>query len=280
MKPPLVSVIIPTYNRFRFLKDAVESVLDQKPYFNDFEVIVVDDGSTDNTPELLAGYGNRIQVLQQENRGVSAARNAGIRFSHAEFIAFLDSDDMWLPKKLKRQVQFFQNRPEALICQTEEIWIRNGKRINPAKKHRKQSGMIFHPSLELCLISPSAVMMKRSLILETSLFDETLPACEDYDLWLKISSRYPVYLIEEPLVIKRGGHKDQLSSTPCLDKYRIRSLAALIEGRNLTSEQQRAAAKVLITKCRIYADGCRKRNRNKEASLYEKLAGRYLPIAH
>jgi len=268
-KNPLISVIIPTYNRGWIIKEAIDSVLSQD-YVN-FELIVVDDGSTDITHEILNSYQKDITVLRQNNQGVSAARNRGLAAASGRFIAFLDSDDFWLPQKLSRQVDFFHSNPDALICQTEEIWIRNNVRVNPKKRHKKPSGMIFEPSLSLCLVSPSAVMIKRSLFEEVGLFDETLPACEDYDLWLRISCRHPVHLIDTPLIIKRGGHDDQLSASPGLDKFRIKAIKNVIESGLLSTAQYQAAIKTLKEKCAIYAAGCRKRGRIDEAKYYEKL---------
>ncbi len=267
---PLVSVIIPTYNRGWILKETIDSVLAQD--FTDFELIVVDDGSTDNTQGILDSYKEDIIVLQQQNKGVSSARNRGIVSASGQFIAFLDSDDLWLPKKLSTQVDFFNTNPDALICQTEEKWIRNSIRVNPKKRHKKLSGDIFEPSLYLCLVSPSAVMMKRSLFEKTGMFDESLPACEDYDMWLRISCRYPVYLIDTPLIIKRGGHADQLSRSSGLDRYRIQSLKKIIESKLLTDKQAMAAVKVLKKKCDIYANGCIKRGRKEKALYYNDLA--------
>lgn len=266
---PTVSVIIPTYNRAWCLREAVDSAAVQD--FRDFEIIVVDDGSTDETARLLEEYGESLRALRQPRRGVSAARNAGIAAARGELIAFLDSDDIWLPGKLARQVEFFRRRPDALICQTEELWVKNGRRVNPGKRHRKRGGMIFEPSLALCLVSPSAVMLRRGLLDEVGRFDERLPACEDYDLWLRISCRFPVGLIETPLIVKRGGHADQLSRAPGLDRYRVASIARLLSGGGLTAAQRRAAADVLKQKCRVYAAGCRKRGRRAEADRYEQL---------
>ena len=270
---PEVSVIIPTYNRGWVLREAVDSVLAQD--FKDFELIVVDDGSTDNTREILESYDHDLIVLRQSNRGVSAARNRGIAAGRGRLVAFLDSDDLWLPRKLSSQVDFFNSNPAALVNQTEEIWIRNGVRVNPKTRHRKFSGMIFEKSLALCLVSPSAVMMKRSLFDEVGLFDEDLPACEDYDLWLRVSRRYPVHLIETPLIIKRGGHADQLSQATGLDKFRIRALKKIIESNQLTEAQYLSTLMVLKEKCKIYADGCLKRGRNDEAACYHALARSY-----
>ena len=273
-KRTLVSVVIPTYNRAWIVKEAVDSVLAQD--YKDFELIVVDDGSTDDTSRVLAPYGDAIKVVFQENKGVSAARNRGVSQASGRFIAFLDSDDLWLPKKLSTQVEFFHQRPDALICQTEEIWVRNGNRVNPKKRHKKHSGMIFEPSLELCLVSPSAVMIRRDVLDSAGGFDETLPACEDYDLWLRISCRFPVYLIGTPLTVKRGGHDDQLSKKAGLDKFRIKAIENIIKTGILSDNQHRAALKMLKKKCGIYAAGCRKRGREEEARYYEAMPENFI----
>lgn len=270
---PIVSVIIPVYNRPGFVKQAIDSVLAQT--YGGHEIIIVDDGSTDQTSTVLAGYGHRVKTIFQPNQGVSAARNTGIRTSTGDLIAFLDADDYWLPEKLAQQVAFFKDHPEAWICQTEEIWIRNGRRVNPKKRHKKPSGDIFEPSLSLCLVSPSAVMLRRPLLREVGLFDESLPACEDYDLWLRIAWKYPVHLIETPLTVKQGGHGDQLSRAPELDKYRIQAIVKLLNQGSLSPSQHLAARSMLEQKCKIYAGGCLKRGRLAEAEHYRALPGRF-----
>jgi glycosyltransferase involved in cell wall biosynthesis len=272
-KIPLVSVIIPTYNRGWILKEAIESV--QFQTYRNFELIIVDDGSTDNTREVLEEFKEELVVIRQKNKGVSAARNKGVSFSRGTLIAFLDSDDLWKPEKLANQVAFFESNPEIHICQTDEIWIRKGKRVNPKKYHQKPSGMIFEQSLSLCLVSPSAVMMKKKLFHEAGGFDESFPACEDYDLWLRIGCRYPVPLIAKKLVIKRGGHEDQLSRYPGLDKHRIMALIKIIEIGNLTSLQYRKTVDKLKEKCRVYSDGCIKRGKEQEGTYFKNLAERY-----
>ena len=268
-RPPLVSVVVPTFNRAAHIGAAVESVLAQT--YPHWELIVVDDGSQDETPLMLSAYGERIRTIRQENRGVSAARNRGILAAAGDFIALLDSDDYWLPDKLAAQVAYFRQHPALMLCQTEEIWVRNGRRVNPKTRHRKFAGMIFEKTLPLCLISPSAVMLRRSLLDEVGLFDETLPACEDYDLWLRITWKYPVGLIETPLIVKRGGHADQLSAMPEMDKYRIRAIVKILEQGCLSPSQAAAAGAMPAEKCRIYAAGCRKRGRLEEAQYYDLL---------
>lgn len=267
----LVSVIIPTHNRAQKVVRAIDSVLSQQR-FTDHEVIVVDDGSSDETREALLPFLGAITYLAHDvNRGVASARNTGIRFSKAPFIAFLDSDDYWLPGKLSAQVAFFTDHPPALACQTQEIWFRNGRRVNPQRKHLKPSGDIFAPSLKRCLVSPSAVMLRRSLLDEIGLFDEDLPACEDYDLWLRAACRYPIHLIDEVGVVKEGGHADQLSMRFFgMDRFRIRSIEKLLQSGALSSGQRDAALKELQVKCAIYGQGCIKRGRLEEG--YEFLA--------
>lgn len=257
------------------MKEAIDSVLAQD--FDDFELIVIDDGSTDDTLGLLQSYPN-IVVARQERRGVSAARNAGIRLASGRFLAFLDSDDLWLPGKLSAQMTFFKEHPKALICQTEEIWMRSGIRVNPKRRHKKDSGMIFERSVALCLVSPSAVMVERRLLDEVGWFDESLPACEDYDLWLRIACRFPVHLIRTPLVIKRGGHPDQLSRMAGLDRFRIYALEKVLQSPpegGLTAKQRAAAVEALSNKCAVYAKGCLKRGRVDEARQYLTLRSRF-----
>ncbi len=273
-----ISVVIPTYNRAHMLKRAIDSVLAQRipltPEGEGVEIIVVDDGSTDGTKECveaLRSFGPlalRMTYLFQPNRGPSAARNLGILRTSAEFIAFLDSDDEWLPGKLAAQLKFFEESPDYLICQTEEIWIRNGKRVNPMKKHKKFGGWIFEKCLPLCIVSPSAVMMRRKFFDEASLFDESLPACEDYDLWLRASARFPIGLIEKPFLIKYGGHADQRSREfPVMDRFRIRALQKIIQSGRLAPNQKEAALGELIRKCRIVSQGALKRGKTGEANI-------------
>ncbi len=254
---PLVSVIIPTYNRMEMLHRAVDSVLVQT--YRRFELIIVDDGSMDGTKEQYEFHGSPIRYFWQERCGVSAARNRGIKETRGELIAFLDSDDIWDRNKLKIQIEYFQDHPDVMICQTQEIWIRKGVRVNPRNKHRKPSGWIFADCLPLCVVSPSAVMMRKALFDEVGFFDERLPICEDYDLWLRVALRFPVYLIDEPLVTKYGGHDDQLSHSDWgIDRYRVAALEKVLKDPKV--EQYRGlVVEELRQKCRIIANGALKR---------------------
>ena len=263
-----ISVIIPTYNRPLKTARAVASVLYQT--VGDCDIMVVDDGSTDHTPETLSQFNHRVRVVTHpHNCGVSAARNSGIMTSRSSLVAFLDSDDYWLPRKLAVQQAFMHAHPEVMICQTQETWIRNGRYANPKEKHRKPSGWIFEPSLKRCLVSPSAVMLRRTLLEEVGMFDASLPACEDYDLWLRILCRYPVPLIRESLVVKEGGHPDQLSAKyKGMDRFRIQALLKLLKSGRLTPSQAEAVRQELRLKGRIYGQGCIKRGRAAEGAFY------------
>ena len=272
---PKVSIIIPTFNRLPMLKEAVDSVLAQD--FEDFELIIVDDGSTDGTADKMIKYGGRIKLLRhKENRGVSAARNSGIIHAKGKYIGFLDSDDLWVKGKLEFQVSFLDENPHYPLCYTDEIWIRKGKRVNPMLKHTKYSGWIFEKCLPLCTISPSSVMMRKTLFSRVGLFDEALPVCEDYDFWLRVSTRFPVFFIDKKMIIKRGGHSDQLSNRSWgNDRYRVIALEKLLSEPSVGPEERELVLKEMKKKCQILSQGFLKRGNEVEARRYEEIMRQY-----
>ena len=264
-----VSVIIPTYNREKFISECVQSVLAQTLPAR--EIIIVDDGSTDATYNILRDLGfnslsTKKTVLRyffQQNRGVSSARNLGIKEARSEYIALLDSDDLWLKSKLDRQVSAFQNDTQSSrLCHTDEIWIRNGVRVNQHKKHKKHGGNVFQSCLKLCCISPSSAMMHRSVFEDFGFFDEDLPACEDYDFWLRYSAKEDVNFIDETLIIKKGGHSDQLSGAHWgMDRFRIYSIEKILKEPDLTLVQKTEAIHEVILKLEILINGSQKRQK-------------------
>lgn len=269
-----ISVVIPTYNRVSLLGRALDSVLAQTLPAD--EIIVIDDGSTDNTVLMLKSRYPGIKLMTQDNRGVSAARNAGIEAARHDWIALLDSDDVWHQNKLEIQVQALQDSPEFLICHSDEAWIRNRFWVNQMNKHKKAGGHIFQHCLPLCVISPSAVMIHRLLFDEIGLFDETLFACEDYDLWLRICSRYPVLYIDEALITKHGGHDDQLSRQYWgMDRFRIQALNKIITEAGLSEIDRDAAIKVMIDKINIYLTGAEKHGNTKHVDDFKQLLTKY-----
>jgi len=270
---PEVSVIIPTYNRAGMLGDAVGSVLGQT--FRDYELIVVDDGSSDDTPRLLASWADKITALRTRRQGVAAARNYGVSNSAGRYLAFLDSDDLWLPEKLECQLSAHRVHPEMRISHTDEIWVRKGRRVNPKDKHAKRGGWIFQYSLPMCRISPSSVIIERTLFEEVGGFDRRFCVCEDYELWLRITAANQVLYLDRKLTIKRGGHPDQLSAAAWgLDRFRVKALLKLLDVVTLTKDQRRDVFAELERKTRILADAYEARGKRRQAGYYAGLAAK------
>ncbi len=269
-----ISVIIPSYNRANLLERAVESVLAQTQCAD--EIIVVDDGSTDNTQALIKTHYPQINYLYQFNKGVSAARNAGIKAASNDWICLLDSDDSWQADKLEKQTRALLENPAYLICHTNETWYRNGAVLKQGKKHAKRGGYIFQHCLPLCAISPSAVMINKHLFDAIGLFDETLPACEDYALWLNICAQYPVLFLDEALTNKYGGHADQLSRKHWgLDRFRIMALQKIIASNRLNETDRQAAIKMLLEKIAIFLNGAAKHGNNTYGKEFAALSNQY-----
>ena len=264
-----VSAVIPTFNRGHCLLRAINSVLAQTTPVD--EIIVVDDGSDDKTYDLLVknelldirGQLPNIRYLYQENKGVSAARNLGIKEAENEYIALLDSDDAWAKTKIERQALKLEKKNfSCRITHTEEIWLKDGQRINPKKKHKKSGGFIFEKCLPLCCISPSSVLLHRTLFNDYGFFDEKLPACEDYDMWLRLCAFEEVLFVEEALTIKYGGHADQLSRAFWgMDRFRVLALEKLINSGKLSKTQRSQALEMLVKKIEILLLGAKKREK-------------------
>ncbi len=269
-----ISVIIPTYNRASTLPRALDSVLAQT--HQAAEIIIIDDGSTDQTRSLIEQRYPQIKLIRQSNKGVSAARNSGIKVAQTDWIALLDSDDDWLPNKLAAIGQAHDDHPQQLLFHSDEIWIRNGVRVNPMKKHAKQGGMIFQQCLPLCVISPSAAVIHRSVFERIGLFDEDLPACEDYDFWLRFCHLHPVHYIETPVIKKYGGHEDQLSRKFWgMDRFRIRALRKLLQAPTLSPLQAEQTRQMLCKKLRILLKGAYKHQNHAVISEFEPLLQQY-----
>ena len=264
---PFISVVIPTLDRRSTLPRALDSVLSQtKP---PDEVIVVDNGSTDDTITMLKADYPTVLRLREAKPGVSAARNKGIFSAKGAWIALLDSDDAWLPSKLEKQLRALRKSQGHRLIHTDELWYRHGKRVNQMKKHEKRGGKIFEYCLKSCCISPSSVLIDKSLFEEVGQFDENLPACEDYDMWLRVSAQEPVLYVDEPLTIKHGGHEDQLSLKYWgMDRFRIKSLEKILLEKRLSQEQETAAQEMLISRLKILINGAAKRNNQGVIELY------------
>ena len=265
-----VSVIIPTLNRINTLQRAIDSVIAQS--FESIEIIVVDNGSSDGSVKMLKKYYPIVKLIHEHKVGVSASRNKGIKYASNPWIAFLDSDDAWDQKKLEKQINLLHNSHDKYrLIHTNEIWIRNGKQINQMKKHQKFGGYIFNKCLSLCCISPSSVLIDRSIFDDMGLFNENLPVCEDYDMWLRICSKEEVLFIDEKLTFKYGGHKDQLSKSYWgMDRFRVNSIENLILNHDLNTDQKNKSMATLIKKLKIIINGAKKRNNSSVVNEYTK----------
>ncbi len=273
---PTVSVVVPTHDRGELVARAVRSVLEQTRPAE--EIVVVDDGSADGTAELVGRRFPAARLLRQARHGVSAARNRGIAAAAAEWLAFLDSDDAWRPSKLARQLEALEQDPQFLACHTDEIWIRRGVRVNPRRVHRKYGGWIYHRCLPLCCISPSSILLHRGLLDRIGGFDENFAVCEDYEMWLRLTNRFPVQFVPEPLVVKYGGHSDQLSRSRWgLDRYRVSALVKCYRGCALSHQQRIWTAREIVRKSTILAEGFRKRGKESSARYFRQVSRRYRP---
>ncbi len=222
-----ISVIIPAYNRALTIARAIESVKAQT--YKVAEIIVVDDGSSDSTAEVVKSY-DGVLLLRQNNQGVSAARNNGAMMASSDWLAFLDSDDEFLPQKLECQVELHRADLKCKVSYTDEIWIRDGIEVSVAKKYHKPYSNLFEASLNECIVAPSSVVIERSYFDAIGGFDESFEICEDYDLWLRILQKDTIALIDQKLIRKYGGADDQLSRKHWgMDRWRVRTLHKLLE---------------------------------------------------
>jgi GT2 family glycosyltransferase len=259
---PRVSAIVPAYNSVRYLPEAIDSVLAQT--YRDFEIIVVDDGSTDGTQGVLARYGDRIRVVRQSNQGSAAARNAGILAARGEFIAFLDADDLWLPQKLERQMRLFGERPEIGWVYsdyrefdesglgTRSFFEREGLRHPP-------EGWVLPALAEGCITWTTTVVMRASCFHEAGLFDPVFPRAQDYDMWLRLAARFPVACVAEVLALYRR-HQAQVTtkSRPGLvhcHTWRVLNKFIRAEYRGLQPDVRQQVDRVL--QARLAAHACR-----------------------
>lgn len=205
---PAVSVIIPTYNGERYIEEAILSVLGQT--YKDHELIVVDDGSvTDATKKICERYSGKLTYVRQENKGLAAARNTGIRNSKGRYVAFLDDDDVWLPEKLGKQIGFYEDLKKKGICAGliytgVQEWGKNGEFLY---NHLwKSDGYNYKTMLFIDFIGygGSSVMISRQVLDDVGYFDESLQRSEDYDMWLRIAKKYPIYSLDEFLTKYRN----------------------------------------------------------------------------
>lgn len=270
------SVIIPTLNRKDFLFRAVNSVINQTKPIN--EIIVVDNGSTDGTEQMLAKYFPFVRYFFEAKEGVSRARNMGISQAKNPWIGLLDSDDEWAKNKVERISEIYsKSKSKELIWHSDEIWIRNGKLLNQKGHHRRRGGYIFENCLKMCCISPSSAILHKSIFDRYGYFDENLEVCEDYDFWIRVSSREKIGFIAEKLVIKYGGHEGQLSKRFWgMDRFRIDSLVKILDDNLLSKEHEGMLIAAIIKKLKIVVSGAKKRKNLGIIKKYGSIMERFL----
>jgi len=257
-----VTTVIPTYNRPEATIRSLKTVLEQTHTVS--EIIVVNDASTDSTIEVLKDFQSTHQIPNlciidlPKNLGVSGARNAGITQASHEWIAFLDSDDEWHKDKIKIQLESLK-KTNLLISHTDETWMRAGKVVNKKKHHKKYGGHVYTQSVDMCFIGPSTSIIHKSILDDIGLFDEDLKVCEDYDLWLRVTAKYPVDFVDQELIIKHGGHDDQLSTAfHSMDFWRLKALKKQLTNPLLNAEQIEKTKSVFELKKKNLIFGCKK----------------------
>ncbi len=246
MRTPRVSVVIPTYNYAHFICNAVDSVLAQT--YQDYEIIVVDDGSRDNTGDVLAPYGDRIRCVRQENAGPSTARNKGIGLAQGELIAFLDADDCWLPDKLEKQVRFLDANPEFGMVFSDMSHCVDGDMVHAAYLRERgyryvAQGSIYNNLLREGFIFTPTVMLRSKCLDLVGVFDVTMCNCEDVDLWFRMADRYQIGFLDEPLVIRNQhganvtGNSEDYLKAPVLLMERLYAVNSDLERKSIIKER-------------------------------------------
>jgi glycosyltransferase involved in cell wall biosynthesis len=251
------SVIIPTYNRWPLIQEAIDSVKAQS--FSDWELIVADDGSED---ESVASLDSDIRCIELEHSGFPGlVRNRAAALAKGEYLAFLDSDDLWLPQKLELQNEYLKKSPGCRILHSREIWRRGNRIISQIKFTHSRSGMIFEDALEKCIIGPSTAVIRRDLFEMHGGFREDLRIAEDYELWLRICDQERVGYIDTALTVKRADHGfSQLTEQgEPIEYHRILALKDLVFSDELSREHEALARDTLKRKLSIYIRGAEKR---------------------
>lgn len=296
-----VSVVVPTYNRKESVAEALRSVLAQT--FRDFEIVVADDGSTDGTPvnlfQTLGAQPEAIEALTRMNptsikpfshafsndslaiqyhyginRGLSTARNRGIRAARSDFIAFIEAEDLWEPDHLKTQVDFLEMHPGSKVCRVSERNVKDGK-PRVSRNSSTASGWIFEATLEASPMCTSAVLIHRSCFTACGAFDENLPACDEYDLWLRLASRYPVHYLEGPTVTRRSGRPDGSSRAWGWDRFRVYALEKAFQSGHLSPTQRFLVAEQIVHKCERLVEGFRRQKSEERSNFYERKRRRF-----
>ncbi|MCS6983512.1 MAG: glycosyltransferase family 2 protein [Leptospiraceae bacterium] len=270
----LVDVVIPTYKRPHLTQEAAKSVLEQT--CAELKLYIVEDGdfsfSQDPASRPILDDPRVVVVRLSTQKGVAFCRNFGASLGNSPYLAFLDSDDLWLPRKLELQLEYFDKHSDIHYQHCEELWLKNNAQIFPKKRHKKQGGFFLQRAFVLCLISPSAVIFRRPFWEKYGWFCSSFPVAEDYELWLRLNLYFPVGFIPEPLVIKRSGPWPQLSSRIEIDRYRVLALHRLLrlEGKKAAlAPHLDSLIQEALRKCDILIKGAQKHNKPQRLAQYQ-----------
>lgn len=297
-----VSVIVPTFNKKEQVREALQSVLDQK--FQDIEILIADDGSTDGTPlalfkelgaqpeaiDVLAKMGNNsirpfthafqcggitVQYHYGINRGLSTARNRGIKSARGEYIAFLEPDDFWAPHHLSELISHLKRNREVKVCRVSERLIREGKSRAPKHPANRTTGWLFEASLDSSLMSISTVICHRSCFSICGCFDENMPACEEYDLWIRISSHFPIGFLDCNSVTRRTPRPADSIRAWNWDRFRVYALEKAFQSGHITPEQRYLVAQSIVLKCERLVEGFKRQKSDERSNFYERKRKRF-----
>ena len=263
------SAVVTSCRRPAALDRALASVVSQSLPAK--EILVIEDGQDgqdERIKSLVKNQYPQVRLISNYGSGISAARNTAIKTANEDWLAFLDDDDQWMETKVEEQMQAI-SQSNLRLCHTNELWLRNGKRINQHKRHTKSGGAIYLRCLELCCISPSSVLIEKSIFTDYGLFDEDLPVCEDYDMWLRICAYEEVSYINQPLVVKHGGHEDQLSHRYWgMDRFRVQALMKMLQHSQLRPAYRAATLQSIKKRLNILQQGAARRGKGQEAKSY------------
>jgi glycosyltransferase involved in cell wall biosynthesis len=296
------SVVVPTCNKREQVAQALQSALAQT--YRNFEIAIVDDGSTDGTPaHVFRTFGAEPKAIDivshlnpaalrpffhhfvhdgvtfkyhyHTNRGLAAARNRGIRHARGSYVAFLEAEDRWDPTHLETQLAFLEANQGARISRVGEHPGRTCPRGRRPGRAERASGWLFASALENCPASISCAVIHRSCFTECGAFDENLPACEDYDLWLRLSARFPIYYVDGPEVVHRSPRAEISPHAWTWDRFRVYALEKSFQSGHLDPEQRFLVSQEIVRRCERLVDGFRRQKSEERANFYERKRRRF-----
>ncbi len=273
---PTVSVIIHTYNNEKFIAETIESVLNQT--YKDYEIIIVDDGSVDGTRDALSPYKQKIRYHYKENGGIASAKNTGISLSEAEFVAFLDHDDLWVSDKLQLQMECFKENPQVGLVYAQYTSFRDGKELR-TKPEKGYSGWIFKELLAKSFIQTSTVMVKKECLNIVGSYDESFSLGDEYDMFLRISKKFQCGFVDKGLTRYRVHDTNASNNDFLFDNENLGVYKKIYDNfTDLDGEEKKILRKRIARYSMKVAEGLISQGKLEESKKYQKDALNYLPF--